>query len=88
MYKAEIRFGKDKDWFLIDPIKRSQGIAQSNHLQFTSSNLNEILNRGLRGIEISDYPAEMQSTEMISSSENSDEQGNVRRFNLVFENEI
>lgn len=82
MYKglvlSEIRFGKDKDWFLIDPIKRSQGIAQSNHLQFTSSNLNEILNRGLRGIEISDYPAEMQSTEMISSSENSDEQGNVR----------
>lgn len=82
MYKglvlSEIRFGKDKDWFLIDPIKRSQSIAQSNHLQFTSSNLNEILNRGLRGIEISDYPTEMQSTEMISSSENSDEQGNVR----------
>ncbi len=82
MYKglvlSEIRFGKDKDWVLIDPIKRSQSIAQSNHLQFTSSNLNEILNRGLRGIEISDYPAEMQSTEVISSSENLDEQGNVR----------
>ncbi len=82
MYKglvlSEIRFGKDNDWVLIDPIKRSQSIAQSNHLQFTSSNLNEILNRGLRGIEISDYPAEMQSTEVISSSENLDEQGNVR----------
>ncbi|EMO24886.1 hypothetical protein LEP1GSC170_2115 [Leptospira interrogans serovar Bataviae str. HAI135] len=82
MYKglvlSEIRFGKDKDWVLIDPIKRSQSIAQSNHLQFTSSNLNEILNRGLRGIEISNYPAEMQSTEVISSSENLDEQGNVR----------
>ncbi|WP_061246795.1 NADase-type glycan-binding domain-containing protein [Leptospira noguchii] len=82
MYKglvlSEIRFGKDKDWVLIDPIKRSQSIAESNHLQFTSSNLNEILNRGLRGIEISDYPAEMQSTEVISSSENLDEQGNVR----------
>lgn len=82
MYKglvlSEIRFGKDKDWVLIDPIKRSQSIAQSNHLQFTSSNLNEILNRGLRGIEISNYPTEMQSTEVISSSENLDEQGNVR----------
>ncbi|WP_078127241.1 discoidin domain-containing protein [Leptospira alexanderi] len=71
MYKgfvlSEIRFGKDKNWFLIDPIKRSQSIAESNHLQFTTSNLDGILNRGLIGSEVSALP---QSAETIESSEN------------------
>ncbi|MBF3368224.1 NADase-type glycan-binding domain-containing protein, partial [Leptospira interrogans] len=57
MYKgivlSEIRFGEKKNWILIDPIKRSQSIAESNHLQFTASNLDKILTRGLIGPDIS-----------------------------------
>ncbi|EMJ60827.1 putative lipoprotein [Leptospira sp. P2653] len=71
MYKgivlSEIRFGEKKNWILIDPIKRSQSIAESNHLQFTASNLDGILNRGLKGSERSRLP---QSIETIESSEN------------------
>ncbi|AXR68735.1 discoidin domain-containing protein [Leptospira mayottensis] len=73
MYKgfvlSEIRFGKDNNWFLIDPIKRSQSIAESNHLQFTTSNLDKILNRGLIGSEISRAPFEDQNTQTIESAE-------------------
>lgn len=74
MYKgfvlSEVRFGKDKNWVLINPITRSQSIAQSNHLQFTVSDLDIILNRGLKGSERSHLPVEMQSTETIESPEN------------------
>ncbi|AYV57317.1 NADase-type glycan-binding domain-containing protein [Leptospira kmetyi] len=73
MYKgfvlSEIRFGKDKNWVLINPISRSQSIARSNHLQFTPPDLDGILNHGLRGSEVSELPAEIQSTENIASSE-------------------
>ncbi|WP_246836015.1 NADase-type glycan-binding domain-containing protein [Leptospira yasudae] len=73
MYKgfvlSEIRFGLDKNWVLINPIHRSQSIAQSNHLQFTPPDLDGILNHGLRGMEVSELPAEIQSTETIASSE-------------------
>ncbi|MBF3377185.1 NADase-type glycan-binding domain-containing protein [Leptospira borgpetersenii] len=73
MYKgivlSEIRFGEKKNWILIDPIKRSQSIAESNHLQFTASNLDKILNRGLIGSEISRAPFEDQNTQTIESTE-------------------
>ncbi|URD68910.1 NADase-type glycan-binding domain-containing protein [Leptospira borgpetersenii] len=73
MYKgivlSEIRFGEKKNWILIDPIKRSQSIAESNHLQFTASNLDKILNRGLIGSEISRAPFEDQNTQTIESAE-------------------
>ncbi|WP_061248788.1 NADase-type glycan-binding domain-containing protein [Leptospira alstonii] len=73
MYKgfvlSEIRFGKDKNWVLINPIHRSQSIAQSNHLQFTPPDLDGILNHGLRGLEVSELPSEIQSSETIASSE-------------------
>ncbi|EMO44560.1 NADase-type glycan-binding domain-containing protein [Leptospira santarosai] len=65
---SEIRFGKDKDWVLIDPTRRSQSIAQSNHLQFTASNLNGILNHGLIGSEVSEHLVEIQSSEIIPPS--------------------
>ncbi|XDD51956.1 hypothetical protein AB3N59_07990 [Leptospira sp. WS92.C1] len=66
---SEIRFGKDNDWLLINPISRSQSIARANHLQFTPPNLDLILNHGLRGLEVSSIPAEIQSTETISNSD-------------------
>ncbi|EMF79886.1 hypothetical protein LEP1GSC188_1852 [Leptospira weilii serovar Topaz str. LT2116] len=65
MYKGivlnEIRFGEKKNWILIDPIKRSQSIAESNHLQFTVSNLDGILNRGLKGSERSRLPQSIET---------------------------
>ncbi|MBM9502105.1 hypothetical protein JWG44_17750 [Leptospira sp. 201903071] len=73
MYKglvlSEIRFGKDKNWILINPISRSQSIARQNHLQFTPPDLDTILNHGLRGSEVSSVPEEIQSTETIANSE-------------------
>ncbi|TGM56633.1 discoidin domain-containing protein [Leptospira adleri] len=73
MYKglvlSEIRFGKDKNWILINPISRSQSIAEQNHLQFTPPDLDTILNHGLRGSEVSSLPEEIQSTETIAETE-------------------
>ncbi|MBM9579771.1 hypothetical protein JWG45_21720 [Leptospira sp. 201903070] len=75
MYKglvlSEIRFGKDKNWILINPISRSQTIARQNHLQFTPPDLDMILNHGLRGSEVSALPEEIQSTETIAQTESS-----------------